>query len=164
MQDETQSRADVITECGCSKVGGARLPTQAGRPTHRAISSHFRNQLRNKLENSAPPRTRLPLRIGAILTLILSLAAAAVARLENFRFGAATASAVPDSVWDPAVLRVPWAADFYPIAANQINVRTDSRLPVRAAGDGVADDAPAVSAAIRLASSSGGVYRLFPPG
>src|ERR1700694_5083290 len=101
-------------------------------------------------------QTQLPLRIGIVLAVVLSLSAIAVARWVNVPLMDSATAATPDSVWDPAVLRVPWAANFYPIAANQINVRTDVRLKIKVVGDGVADDAPAVSAAIRLASSLGG--------
>ena len=69
-----------------------------------------------------------------------------------------------DGDWDPAILGVPWAKDFLSIAANQINVRTDPRLPVRATGDGNTDDAAAVGAAIRIASASGGGTVYFPAG
>jgi parallel beta-helix repeat protein len=61
-------------------------------------------------------------------------------------------------------LGVPWASDFVSIAANEINVKTDSRLKVKALGDGATDDAPAIRAAIQLASSSGGGVVYFPTG
>jgi parallel beta-helix repeat protein len=66
--------------------------------------------------------------------------------------------------WNPAVLGVSWASDFTTIAANQIDVKKDPRLKVKAAGDGVTDDTPAIRAAIQLASSSGGGMVYFPTG
>jgi parallel beta-helix repeat protein len=66
------------------------------------------------------------------------------------------------SSWSPSVLRVTWATDFASIAANQINVKTDSRLSVKAAGDGATDDTPAIRAAIQLAASIGGGAVYFP--
>jgi hypothetical protein len=74
------------------------------------------------------------------------------------------ASAGGSASWNSGVLGVPWAGDFDSIAANEINVRTDSRLKVKAAGDGVTDDIAAVRAAIHLASSSGGGLVYFPAG
>ena len=72
--------------------------------------------------------------------------------------------AAPSTTWNPAVLGVPWASDFTSIASNQINVKTDSRLKIRAIGDGATDDTAAVRAAIQLASSSGGGVVYFPVG
>jgi parallel beta-helix repeat protein len=66
--------------------------------------------------------------------------------------------------WNPAVLGVSWASDFNSIAANQINVKTDSRLSVKAVGDGVTDDTAAVRAAVALAASTGGGTVYFPAG
>jgi parallel beta-helix repeat protein len=66
--------------------------------------------------------------------------------------------------WNPAVLGVPWASDFVAIAANQIDVKKDSRLKVKATGDGVTDDTSPIRAAIKLASSSGGGVVYFPAG
>ena len=66
--------------------------------------------------------------------------------------------------WNPTVLGVPWASDFTSIAANQIDVKMDPRLKVKAKGDGVADDTPAIRTAIQLASSSGGGIVYFPAG
>jgi parallel beta-helix repeat protein len=62
----------------------------------------------------------------------------------------------PVTSWNPTVLGVPWASDFVAISANQINVKTDARLTVKAKGDGVTDDTTAIRAAIQLASSTGG--------
>ena len=42
------------------------------------------------------------------------------------------------------------------IASNQINVKTDSRLSVKAVGDGATDDTNAIRAAIQIATSTGG--------
>jgi len=78
---------------------------------------------------------------------------------------AAPASGTPlVTTWNPTVLGVPWASDFVPIAAKQINVMTDSRLKPPAKGDGVTDDTGAIRAAIQLASSSGGGTVYFPAG
>jgi hypothetical protein len=74
------------------------------------------------------------------------------------------APAVPQTSWNPAVLGVPWADDFVPIAANQIDVKTDPRLKVKAAGDGATDDTSAIRAAVQLASSLGGGVVYFPAG
>ena len=75
-----------------------------------------------------------------------------------------TPPTAPQTSWNPTVLGVPWASDFYPIAANQIDVKKDPRLKVKAAGDGVTDDTSAIRAAIQLASSSGGGMVYFPAG
>jgi len=71
-------------------------------------------------------------------------------------------SVVTATSWSPASLAVPWASDFTSIAANQINVKTDPRLTVKAVGDGATDDTAAVAAAIALASSTGGGTVYFP--
>lgn len=70
----------------------------------------------------------------------------------------------PQTSWDPKSLGVPWASDFTRIAANQIDVKKDPRLKIKATGDGVTDDTPAIRAAIQLASSSGGALVYFPEG
>jgi parallel beta-helix repeat protein len=72
-------------------------------------------------------------------------------------------SPVNNTSWNPTVLGVPWASDFITIAANEINVKTDPRLAVKATGGG-ADDTAAIRAAIQLASSSGGGMVYFPTG
>ena len=74
------------------------------------------------------------------------------------------AQPISPSTWNPAVLGVPWASDFTPLVANQINVKLDSRLAVKAVGDGISDDTTAIRAAIQLAYSSGGGVVYFPPG
>ena len=66
--------------------------------------------------------------------------------------------------WSPSVLGVPWASDFNSIASNEIDVKTDPRLKVKAAGDGVTDDTPAIRAAIQLAATTGGAVVYFPTG
>jgi parallel beta-helix repeat protein len=80
----------------------------------------------------------------------------------------ATSSAIAVTVknlyWNPSVLGVPWASDFNHIAANEINIKTDSRLSVKAAGDGNTDDTAALRGAIQLASASGGGVVYFPTG
>jgi parallel beta-helix repeat protein len=84
-----------------------------------------------------------------------------------FTFAAPTPGVVPGSAttsWNPAVLGVSWASDFTSIAANQIDVKTDPRLSVKARGDGATDDTVAIRAAIQLASSTGGGVVYFPTG
>ena len=66
--------------------------------------------------------------------------------------------------WNPSVLGVPWASDFNSIASNEIDVKTDPRLKVKAAGDGVTDDTPVIRAAIQLAATTGGGVVYFPTG
>jgi parallel beta-helix repeat protein len=83
---------------------------------------------------------------------------------KNVTMQAAMAVTVKNTSWNPGVLGVAWASDFVSIAANEIDVKMDPRLKVKAAGDGVTDDTAAVNAAIRLASSSGGGTVYFPTG
>ena len=78
--------------------------------------------------------------------------------------GRSIASTAAGGTWDPSVLGVSWAADFRSIAANEINVRTDPRLAIKAMADGITDDAAAIGAAIRLASLSGGGTVYLPMG
>jgi parallel beta-helix repeat protein len=70
----------------------------------------------------------------------------------------------PGSAWSPSSLGVAWASDFGSLAENEINVKTDPRLTVHAAGDGITDDTSAISAAVQLASSSGGGVVYLPTG
>ncbi|WEK34872.1 MAG: acetylxylan esterase [Candidatus Pseudobacter hemicellulosilyticus] len=64
---------------------------------------------------------------------------------------------------DPFNLKVPWGADFW-FAQNIYNVRTDVRLKLRAAGDGLADDRAAIQQAIDLAHKNGGGVIYLPAG
>jgi parallel beta-helix repeat protein len=66
--------------------------------------------------------------------------------------------------WNPSVLGVPWASDFNSIAANEIDVKTDPRLKVKAAGDGATDDTSVIRVAIQLATTLGGAVVYFPAG
>jgi parallel beta-helix repeat protein len=108
--------------------------------------------------------------IGILLTssivpnVALGLTVATLVGWMEIAVEGSNTPAPADSAWDPAILGVPWAKDFLSIAANQINIRTDSRLPIKAVGDGITDDTAAVTAAIRLASSSGGGTVYFPAG
>ncbi len=65
---------------------------------------------------------------------------------------------------DPFDLQVPWGAEFAPLAGNVYNVRTDPRLRLHAAGDGVANDRDAVQAAIDEARADGGGVVYLPEG
>ncbi|MGL5838190.1 MAG: IPT/TIG domain-containing protein [Sphingorhabdus sp.] len=60
-------------------------------------------------------------------------------------------------------LGVGWSGAF-DFSANVYNVKTDSRLTTRAVGDGVANDLPAINAAIQRASNDGGGVVLLPEG
>jgi hypothetical protein len=84
----------------------------------------------------------------------------------NLRDGTPTIAiaSVSNPSWNPSALNVSWATDFTAIAANEINVKTDSRLSPKATGDGVSDDTSAIRAAIRVASSTGGGVVYFPEG
>lgn len=62
--------------------------------------------------------------------------------------------------WD---LGVAWAAD-YNFYNNVYNVKTDSRLAVRAVGDGSKDDLPAIQQAIDRAAKDGGGVVYLPAG
>jgi parallel beta-helix repeat protein len=93
-----------------------------------------------------------------------SLSGKATDAAGNTATSAAVAVTVKNGSWNPSVLGVPWASDFNSIAANEIDVKTDSRLKVKAAGDGVTDDTPVIRAAIQLATSLGGAVVYFPAG
>ncbi len=68
------------------------------------------------------------------------------------------------STADPLDLDVPWGSEFTGIAANTYNVKTDSRLALKAVGDGVANDRAAIQAAIDTANAAGGGVVDFPAG
>lgn len=89
--------------------------------------------------------------------------AVSVSSLEN-RVAHSIPLTAPVGAWDPSLLGVSWADDFRSIAANEINVKTDSRLAIKALGDGVTDDTAAIREAIRLASLSGGGSVYLPVG
>ena len=95
-----------------------------------------------------------------------TLSAVATDATGSVTMSAAVAVTVANShqAWNPSVLGVSWAADFNSIAANEINVKTDSRLQTKAIGDGNADDTAAIRAAIQLASSKGGGLVYLPNG
>ena len=65
---------------------------------------------------------------------------------------------------DPFAIGAPWGGDFAAIAANTYDVKNDSRLAVRAAGDGVANDRAAIQGAIDAAAAAGGGTVLLPAG
>ncbi|TGD76508.1 hypothetical protein EU557_25335, partial [Hymenobacter wooponensis] len=60
-------------------------------------------------------------------------------------------------------LDVPWAAKF-DFTANLYNVKSDPRLRLKAVGDGVANDQPALQAAINQAAAAGGGIVYLPAG
>jgi|GEM_PF-1189661 len=64
---------------------------------------------------------------------------------------------------DPFGLKVPWGSEFI-FYRNIYNVKSDSRLLLKAKGDGLADDRKAIQQAIDLASRSGGGVVYFPEG
>jgi len=98
--------------------------------------------------------------------LFLTLAVGAAISISSAEIGAgrAIASTAAGGTWDTSVLGVSWAADFRSIAANEINVKTDPRLAIKAMADGITDDTAALGAAIRLASLSGGGTVYLPMG
>ena len=62
---------------------------------------------------------------------------------------------------DPFALGVGWASNFASIATRVIDATKDARLAAKVACDGTKDDAPAIQAALILASrTSGGVVQL----
>lgn len=64
---------------------------------------------------------------------------------------------------DPFRLNVPWGSDFT-FSGKIYNVRTDSRLLLKASGDGIANDRPAIQQAIDLAFKNGGGVVYLPEG
>jgi len=64
---------------------------------------------------------------------------------------------------DPFGLGVPWGAD-YTFSGNVYNVKTDPRLALKAVGNGVTNDAPAIQAAINAANAAGGGVVYMPAG
>jgi len=64
---------------------------------------------------------------------------------------------------DPFGLYVPWGAN-YTFSGNVYNVQTDPRLTLKAAGDGVTNDAPAIQAAVNAANAAGGGVVYMPAG
>jgi parallel beta-helix repeat protein len=118
-------------------------------------------------------RPSQPLSVASLMALLLTGACligctASPGKSANmFTFAAPIPSAVTGRAttsWNPAVLGVSWASDFTSIAANQIDVKMDPRLSVKARGDGATDDTAAIRAAIQLASSTGGGVVYFPTG
>lgn len=64
---------------------------------------------------------------------------------------------------DPFQLKVPWGSDFT-FVNNEYNVRTDTRLSLKATGDGIADDRTAIQQAIDQAHNNGGGVVYLPAG
>lgn len=64
---------------------------------------------------------------------------------------------------DPFGLKAAWGTEFT-FAQNIYNVRTDSRLPIKAKGDGITDDRKALQQAIDIAHRQGGGVIYFPEG
>lgn len=93
-----------------------------------------------------------------------TLSALATDAAGNTATSAAITVTVNNSNWNPAVLGVSWSSDFNSIASNQINVKTDSRLTLKAKGDGTTDDTAAIRGAITLATQLGGAVVYFPTG
>lgn len=100
------------------------------------------------------------------IVFFVSLEMAVAISINSAEIGASRsiASTAAGRTWDPSVLGVSWAADFRSIVANEINVKTDPRLAIKAMADGITDDAAAIGAAIRLASLSGGGTVYLPMG
>jgi IPT/TIG domain/Pectate lyase superfamily protein/Putative Ig domain len=121
-----------------------------------------------QVKNSIQIQAVAPAKAAGVVNVTVHNPDAQIATAANaFTFTAPIPSVVAGSAttsWNPAVLGVSWASDFTSIAANQIDVKTDPRLSVKARGDGATDDTTAIRAAIKLASSSGGGVVYFPTG
>lgn len=65
---------------------------------------------------------------------------------------------------DSFSLGMPWGADFGGFASNIYDVKTDSRLALKAVGDGTTDDTLAIQAAINTANTAGGGVVHLPAG
>ena len=65
---------------------------------------------------------------------------------------------------DPFNLGVSWGGELNAIAANVFNAKTDSRLSLKAVGDGIADDTAAINDAIVKVFRSGGGTLYLPAG
>ena len=113
-----------------------------------------------QVANSTQIQAVTPVEPNGNVNVILQDSDGQIATAAN----AFTFIALSNTSWNPAILGVPWANDFISIAANEINVKTDPRLSVKAIGDGITDDTSAIRAAIQLASSSGGGVVYFPTG
>ncbi|MDD4922999.1 MAG: glycosyl hydrolase family 28-related protein, partial [Bacteroidales bacterium] len=68
-----------------------------------------------------------------------------------------------ESAPDPFGVGAPWGADFK-FYKNIYNVRTDSRLTLKAKGNGIANDQTAIQQAIDKANADGGGVIYFPQG
>ncbi|MDD4921407.1 MAG: glycosyl hydrolase family 28-related protein [Bacteroidales bacterium] len=68
-----------------------------------------------------------------------------------------------ESVPDPFGVGAPWGADFK-FYKNIYNVKTDSRLTLKAKGNGIANDRAAIQQAIDKANADGGGVIYFPQG
>src|SRR5579863_4360016 len=105
---------------------------------------------KSKLRTSRSGLSNIFFFIGLGIEVAIAISSAEIGTARSI------ASMPEDGTWDPSVLEVWWAEDFRSIAANEINVKTDPRLALKAVGDGMTNDAAAIGAAIRLASLSGG--------
>ena len=65
---------------------------------------------------------------------------------------------------DSFSLGLPWGSDFSAFAANVYNVKTDSRLTLKALGNGSNDDTTAIQNAITAANADGGGVVYLPAG
>ena len=67
-------------------------------------------------------------------------------------------------LYDPTGQNTAWTRRISAYANNVYNLKTDPRLAIKAAGDGVTDDADALRAAINIASRAGGGIVYLPRG